>query len=57
VDDRALAQAAQRLWSLLLEELQKLPGHKPGQPPLGVPAGARIGPDELQRTLLIPSMM
>lgn len=48
-----------KLWSFedLLGDLQKPTGHKPGQPALGVPAGARVGPDELQRTLLTPSMI
>ena len=43
--DRALAQAVQRLCSLFLEDLQKLPGCGPGHPALGVPAGAGVGPD------------
>ena len=37
-----LAWASQRLWSLLLEDLQKLPGRGPGSPALGVPAGAGV---------------
>ena len=36
-----LAQAAQRLWSLLLEVLQKPPGHSPGYPALL----SLLGPD------------
>jgi len=41
---RALAQVAQRLWGLLLrDDVQKLPGHGPGPPALGVPAGAEVG--------------
>ena len=38
--DGALAQAAQRLWGLLLGDLPELPGRGPGHPALGVPAGA-----------------
>lgn len=33
------------LWSPLLGDLQKLPGHRPGHPALGGPAGAGVGPD------------
>ena len=41
---RALAQVAQRLWGLLLrDDVQKPPGHGPGPPALGVPAGAEVG--------------
>ena len=43
--DGALAQAAQRLWGLLLGDLPELPGRGPGHPALGVPAGAGVGPD------------
>ena len=32
----ALAGCPERLWGLLLGDLQKLPGHGPGQPALGV---------------------
>ena len=32
--DGALAQAAQKLWRLLLGDLQKLPGRGPGHPAL-----------------------
>ena len=39
----ALAQVAQRLWGLLLGDVQKPPGHGPGPPALGVPAGAGVG--------------
>lgn len=42
---RAPAQAAQRLWSLLLGDLQKPPGHGPGPAAPGVSAGAEAGPD------------
>jgi len=35
----ALAQAAQRLWDLLLGDLPKPPQHSPGHPALGAPAG------------------
>lgn len=38
-------QAAQRLWGLLLGELQKPPGHGPGHPALGGPAGAGAVPE------------
>ena len=38
-----LEQVAQRLWGLLLGHVQKLPGHGPGPPALGVPAGAEVG--------------
>lgn len=43
----ALAQVAQRerLRSLLPGDLQKPPGHRPGHPAQGVPAGAEAGPD------------
>jgi len=34
------------LWSLLLGDPQKPRGHDPGQPALGVPAGAEIGVDD-----------
>jgi len=40
-----LAWAAQRLWSLLLEDLQKLPGCGPGCPAVYGPACAGIGAD------------
>jgi len=33
------------LWGLLLGDLPKLPGHDPGHPALGVPAGAAVGAD------------
>ena len=39
----ALAQVAQRLWGLLPGDVQKPPGHGPGSPALGVPAGAEVG--------------
>ena len=39
----APAQVAQRLWGLLLGDAQKLPGHGPGPPALGVPDGAGVG--------------
>jgi len=41
----ALAQAAQRLWGLLLGDLPKMPGCGPGHPALGVPDGAGLGPE------------
>ena len=41
--DGALAQAAQRLWGLLLGDLPEPPGCGPGHPALGVPAGAGAG--------------
>ena len=41
--DGALAQAAQRLWDLLLGDLPELPGCSPGHPALGVPAGVGAG--------------
>ena len=37
----ALAQVAQRLRGLLLGDVQKPRGHRPGPPALGVPAGAK----------------
>ena len=43
--DGALAQAAKRLWGLLLGDLPKPPGCGAGHPALGVPAGAGIGPE------------
>ena len=43
--DRAVAQAAQSLWALLLGDLQTPAGHGAGHPALGVPAGAGAGPD------------
>jgi len=46
----ALAQVAQRLWGLLLGDLQKPPGHGPLPPALGVPAGAEVG-QMVQRAL------
>jgi len=48
--DRAVAQAAQRLWSLL-GDLPKPPGHGPGHPALGVPAGVGAGTGDLQRSI------
>ena len=39
----ALAQAAQRLWGLLLGDLQEPSGHGPGCPALGIPAGVVVG--------------
>jgi len=42
----ALAQAAQRLWGLLLGDLPELPGRGPGHPALGVPAGAGAAAEE-----------
>ena len=45
--DGALAQAAQRLWGLLLGDLPELPGRGPGHPALGVPAGAQSGAEPL----------
>ena len=41
--DGALAQAAQRLWGLLLGDLPEPPGRGFGHPALGVPAGAGAG--------------
>jgi len=41
--DWALAQAAQRLWGLLLGDLQKPSGHGPGCPALGISAGVGVG--------------
>ena len=41
--DGAVAQAAQRLWTLLLGDLPKPLGHSPGHAALGVPAGAGVG--------------
>lgn len=41
----------ERLWSLLLRDLQMPPGRGPGHPVLGGPDGAGIGPDGLQRFL------
>ena len=38
--DGTLAQAAQRLWGLLHEDLREVSGRGPGHPALGVPAGA-----------------
>jgi len=38
-------QVAQRQQDLLLGDLQKSPGHGPGPPALGDPAGAKAGPD------------
>jgi len=42
--DGALAQAAQKLWDLLLGDVPKSPGCKPRHPTLGVLAGAGLGP-------------
>lgn len=39
-----LAQVVHRLWSLLLEDLQRLPGHGPEHLALGGPAGTGLGP-------------
>jgi len=47
--DGALAQAAQRLWGLLLGDLPELPGCGPGHPALGVPAGEGAGADGSRR--------
>ena len=41
--ERAAAQAVQRLWGVLLGDLQQPPRHGPGHPALGGPAGARAG--------------
>ena len=40
MDDQALSQAAQKLQSFLLGDLQKPPKHEPGHPALIGPAGA-----------------
>ena len=42
VRDRALTQAAQRLWGILLRDLQQPLGCVPGPPALGVPAGTGV---------------
>jgi len=42
----------ERLWDLLLGDLQKPPGNGPGQPALGGPAGVGVGADDLQGCLL-----
>jgi len=34
----------QRLWALLLGEVQKQPGHGPGPAALGLAAGVGVGP-------------
>jgi len=46
--DGALAHILQRLWGLLLGDLQKLPGRGPGHPALGGPAavGLELGDPE-----------
>ena len=50
--DRALAQVAQGGCGVsLLGDTQKPSGHSPGQPALGHPAGAGVGPDDFQRSL------
>jgi len=41
----------ERLWNLLLGDLQKLLGHGPRQSALGVPDGADVGSADLQRSL------
>lgn len=41
----AWAQVDHRLWSLLLEHLQKPPGRDAEHPALGVPAWAGVGAD------------
>lgn len=46
VGNRALAQAAQRLCSQLLGDLQKMHGHVHGQPAVGGPAWAGLGPEQ-----------
>ena len=57
--DGALAQAAQRLWGLLLGDLPELPGCGPGHPALGVPAGAVVvqrdteGPASLSHAVVL----
>lgn len=52
MDDWVLAQAAQRDPVVShLGDLQKSPGHGPGQPAFGVPAGAGVGADDFQRPL------
>jgi len=43
--DRAAAQAAQRLWGLLLGDLQQPLGCGPGHPALSGPAGTGAGPE------------
>jgi len=46
VGARALARAAQRVCGAsMLGDLQKLPGHGPGQPSVQSPTGARVGSD------------
>jgi len=41
--DGTLAQAAQRLWGLLIGGLQKPPGRGPWHPALGGPAAVGLG--------------
>lgn len=50
---QALVQAAQRLWGLLLRDLQKPPRSGLGHPALGIPPGARLG----QRDPEVPAIL
>ena len=45
VGDEALAEVAQRLWSLLLRDVQKPPRRGPGPPALGGASGAEAETD------------
>ena len=54
--DGALAQAAQRLWGLLLGDLPELPGCDPGHPALGVLAGAGSAAEGPQRALPVSAI-
>lgn len=49
----ALARVAQRLWGFLLGDVQKPPGHGPGPPVLGVPAGAGVGQKALPASAIL----
>jgi len=51
VDGVPLAQAAKRLWNLLLGDLPEPTGSGPGHPALVILAGAGAGPGDLQRFL------
>jgi len=42
------------MWSLLLGDIQKLPGRGPGQPAQGIPADAGLAADHFRRSFLTP---
>lgn len=49
--DGVVAQAAQKLWNLVLGDVQKPCGRGPGHPAMGVPAWAGVGPEDAKKSL------